>query len=262
VALRLAAATDGPSPAITLLCVPHLAGNPAVFRGWSALLPTDVAVVPAELRGRGRRVAEAALTSIPAIVEDLAQRHAAVWSGSFALYGHSMGAIVAYETCRLLCELGTPPAALIVGACPAPQVYTDHRSSRGRSDAQVVEYLRIQNGTPDAVFDAPELAALVLRVARADLEAWDTYVHRPGPPLPTSITAVGGTQDGGVDRRALEAWRSRTSGEFRVELVEGDHFFVQTSRIALLEVISGVLRSAAGRPAESAVVATAEDWHP
>jgi medium-chain acyl-[acyl-carrier-protein] hydrolase len=186
-----------------------------------------------------------------------------VWSrSSYALYGHSMGAIVAYEAGRLLWELGTPPAALIVAACAAPQLAGERPSWRERSDADVVEYLRTQNGTPGAVLDSPDLAAVVLRVARADLEAWETYAYRPGPALPVPITAVGGTRDPGVDPRALAAWRSCTSGQFRMELIEGDHFFVQTSRVALLEVIGEALRPGSGPPVEGVFAASAADRRP
>ena len=262
-ALRQAGTTrDGLAPAITLLCLPHLAGNPVVFSGWDSLLPAGVTVVSAELPGRGRRLSETALTSIPAIVEDLVGRYADVWSRPFALYGHSMGAIVAYEAGRLLCELGTPPAALIVAGCAAPQLVAEHPPWHERSDAEVVEYLRTQQGTPEAVLESPELAAIVIRVARADLEAWETYAYRPGPRLPTPITAVGGTRDPGVDPAALKAWRSCTSGEFRVELVEGDHFFVQTSRAALLDVIGRALRRGSGHPDEAVAAASAEDRRP
>jgi medium-chain acyl-[acyl-carrier-protein] hydrolase len=251
-------AGGGPASTVTLLCVPHLAGNAAVFSGWGSRPLAGVAVVPAELPGRGRRVREAPLTSIAAIVDDLAARYSDVWTGAFALYGHSMGAIVSYELARLLCELGRPPAALIVGACRSPMVPVDHGSTHARPDVEVLDYLRRQSGTPGAVFDSAELAALVLAVARADLEAWETYVYRAGPALPTPITAVGGTHDPGIDRRDLEGWRACTFGEFRVELLEGDHFFAKTSRAALLQLIGRALSHVGdGRDIPTAVAAAA-----
>jgi medium-chain acyl-[acyl-carrier-protein] hydrolase len=228
---------------MTLLCVPHLAGNPAMFSGWSAALAPDVAVVPAELPGRGRRVGERPLTSIAAIVDDLASHYRTLWSGSFAFYGHSMGAIVAYELTRLLSDLGTRPAALIVGASRAPQEFTDARPTIARSDAGLIDYLRSQSGTPEAVFESPELAALVLRDARADLEAWETYVAHAGTPLATPITVLGGTRDPGVQRSDLELWRALTSGSFEVAVVDGDHFFAQQAPSSVIEVVRRALRS-------------------
>ena len=243
------AATGDPASTTSVLCIPHLAGNATVFSGWGFEASARLAVVPAELPGRGRRLRERPLTSIQAIVEDLAQRYAEVWTGSFALYGHSMGAIVAYELARLLTELGSRPIALIVGASPAPALSAPDHSIHEQADRQVVEYLRTRNGTPAAVIESPELAAIVLRVARADLEALETYVYRPGPPLTIPITAVAATHDAHVHPLDLEMWRACTSDQFQLELIAGGHFFAQASREVVLEVIERALNRARARRA-------------
>jgi surfactin synthase thioesterase subunit len=172
-----------------------------------------------------------------------------------------MGAIVAYELAQLLSQLGTYPAALIVGASRAPQEFADARPTLARSDAELVDYLRSHNGTSEAVFASPELASLVLRDARADLEAWESYVARPGPRLTIPIMAVGGMRDPDVQRGDLEAWRACTSGSFRVEIVDGDHFFAQRAPSSVIEVVRRALRAGSERHGEDLAVA-AKDARP
>jgi medium-chain acyl-[acyl-carrier-protein] hydrolase len=98
--------------------------------------------------------------------------------------------------------------------------------------------LRRNNGTPEEVLENPELMELVAPVLRADVTLCNSYVYAPKAPFSFPITAFGGLDDHGVPRRYIEGWREHTTGPFVLRMVPGDHFFLNTSRLLLLEAIS------------------------
>jgi medium-chain acyl-[acyl-carrier-protein] hydrolase len=98
--------------------------------------------------------------------------------------------------------------------------------------------LRRGNGTPEEVLQNPELMDLLLPVLRADWALCKSYVYTPEPPFSFPITAFGGLDDHGVPRRYLEGWCEHTTGPFVLRMLPGNHFFLNTSRLPLLEAIS------------------------
>jgi len=215
-----------------------MAGGAAAFRGWAEALGPDVEVLPVQLPGRGPRLREDPLTSIPSIVGALATGLSDEFHGSYALFGYSMGAIIAFELTRLLVrERMVPPRLLIVAAHPAPDhTSTDTKISR-LPDGELIEQLEIFGGMPDQ-FDDAELRSLLLPIIRADIRAVESYTYREGDPLPIPITAIGGTEDSQVSDAELGAWRAQTSEAFRAVRVIGPHFFIHTDP----EQLFGVLR--------------------
>jgi medium-chain acyl-[acyl-carrier-protein] hydrolase len=105
-------------------------------------------------------------------------------------------------------------------------------------DSELPEMLRRNNGTPEEVLENPELMELVAPVLRADVNLCNSYVYAPQAPFSFPITAFGGLDDHGVPRRYIEGWREHTTGPFVLRMVPGDHFFLNTSRLLLLEAIS------------------------
>jgi medium-chain acyl-[acyl-carrier-protein] hydrolase len=132
----LSGALDSADPAAApaLVCIPHLGGNAALFGWWASRLATDVRVLPVQLPGRGSRGAERPLRSIAEIVDALALNVGPELGVRYALYGHSLGALVAFEFARLMGEeLGRPPEHLFVGACRAPDAPLDRPFLHGSS---------------------------------------------------------------------------------------------------------------------------------
>jgi medium-chain acyl-[acyl-carrier-protein] hydrolase len=105
-------------------------------------------------------------------------------------------------------------------------------------DSELPEILRRNNGTPEEVLENPELMELLAPVLRADVTLCNSHVYTPKPPFSFPITAFGGLDDHGVPRRYIEGWREHTTGCFVLRMVPGDHFFLNTSRLLLLEAIS------------------------
>ena len=191
--------------------------------------------------GRGSRIAEASFTNCTALVDALMPYLLPFVNKPFAFFGHSMGAIIAFEVARRLQQRGLKPARLFVSGRRAPQIPTSDRKTYDLPDAEFTEELRRLNGTPAQVLEHPELMQLMLQVIRADFTLVQTYEYEPGPPLNCPFSVFGGVQDVEVTSHHLEAWCELTTGGCSVRMFDGDHFFIQTATGAVLKSIADQL---------------------
>ena len=233
-----------PDARVRLFCFPFAGGSSFTYRAWADALPPSIEVAAVRLPGRESRRAEASFRRVGPLVQALATVLAPWTDRPFAFFGHSMGALVAYELAR---TLPTPPVHLYVSGRRAP----DHPDLRAPihalPDAAFVAELRHLNGTPEDVLRHAELLQLVLPVLRADFELCETHVHAPGPPLPCPLTAMGGIADARVPAATLDAWRAQTSSTFARRLFPGDHFYLEAGRPAVLAAIVESLGTRAAR---------------
>ena len=189
-------------------------------------------------REEARASQEPPYTEMDQLVRVAGQALAPHLDKPFALFGHSMGALIAFELARhLRREYGTQPVHLFVSGRCSPQTMSEPFDLQ-LFDFEFPEILRRNNGTPEEVLENPELMELVLPVLRADVALCKSYVYTPEPPFSFPITAFGGLDDHGVPRSYLEGWREHTTGPFVLRMFPGDHFFLNSSRLPLLEAIS------------------------
>ncbi|HET6694524.1 MAG TPA: alpha/beta fold hydrolase [Pedococcus sp.] len=219
-----------------LFCFPHAGAGASAYGSWAgALASAGVDVCPVQLPGRENRFREPRHHRLEPLLEALVsalQRHL---DRPYALFGHSLGALLAYELARFLSGVGVGPDRLLVSGRIAPQLSDPRPPMHGLPDAELVARLRELGGIPDAVLESPELLALQLPTLRADLAVNETYRHVPGPPLDLPVTAFGGDRDPKVAVAELHAWRRTTRAGFRASLLPGDHFFVARNRDLLLK---------------------------
>ncbi|MCP5150473.1 MAG: thioesterase [Ectothiorhodospiraceae bacterium] len=239
------------NPRMRLLCLPYAGGGSAIYRGYGERVPADVEVWVAQLPGREKRFGEPALTSVDAIADNLAAALLApqceFLSLPYAFFGHSLGALVGFELVRRLRDAGiAPPARLFASAHRAPQLPDPDPPIHGLPDAEFAEELRTLNGTPAEVFESPELLELVLPMLRADFTAAETYAYRDAAPLACPITVFGGRDDHWIGPDALDAWREQTAAECRVQIFDGDHFFIHSAQQALLSELERELEQLLG----------------
>src|SRR5262249_45157383 len=150
---------------------------------------------PVRLPGREGRFCEPPLSDVAAIVDDVVGSLARSADVPFAFFGHSMGALIAFETARTLRRRGRPlPRALVVSAFPAPGVEQSGPLPRAAPAPELVRELQDLGGTPEDALD-PELLEIVLPIFRADLTAVETWSHVAEPPFSFPIHALGGTSD-------------------------------------------------------------------
>lgn len=173
------------------------------------------------------------------IVEAICENLLPHFDKPFAFFGHSMGALIAFELARLLRRgYKREPARLFVSGRRAPQVPDDEHPKDELSESEFISELRRLNGTPADVLDHPELMQLLMPVIRADFAICQNYVYSNGPLLDCPISAFGGLEDQDVTRKSLEAWRDQTRGGFALRMFPGDHFFINAAQPALLSALS------------------------
>jgi medium-chain acyl-[acyl-carrier-protein] hydrolase len=229
-----------PQARVKLFCIPYAGGGVAAYHSWPNSMPSDVEVCAIQLPGRDSRLREKPFVDLPSLVDALAEGLAPWLTSPYALFGHSMGALIAYGLVRHLRHKGGPlPFRLFVSGRRAPHVPGRQSPCHHLSDPEFVETLvQRYNGIPKAVLAEQELMNLFLPILRADFTLMETYKHIPEEPLEQAITVFGGIDDQSVNRADLDAWKDVTRGETDLHMLPGDHFFVQSARTALLNIVS------------------------
>jgi len=228
---------------LRLFCFPYAGGSSLTFRGWEAHLPATVELCPIELPGRGLRLQEPAFERLAPLAEATVQALLPYLDKPFALFGHSMGALLSFEVARRLRRMGQEPGQLFVSGRRAPQWPDPDPPIHALPEAEFIAELRRLNGTPAAVLENRELMQLLLPTLRADFAVLDTYGYEPEPPLSCPIVAFGGLQDPDVTCEMLEAWRQQTCSGFSLQMLPGDHFFLHRVQPLLGQTLHRALAS-------------------
>ena len=229
--------TINPQARLNLICFPFAGGGAQLFNRWHAAF-NDVQICAVQYPGRGSRVRERAFTNCAALVDAFVPHLLPFLNKPFAMFGHSMGAIIAFDVARRLHhQYGLQPERLFVSGRRAPQVPSQEPPTYNLTDDEFTEELRRLNGTPPEVLEHPELMQLMLEILRADFTLTETYAYSPGPPLRCPFSVFGGLRDEEVPREHLEAWCELTSGGCSLRMFEGDHFFIQTNEANVLRTI-------------------------
>jgi medium-chain acyl-[acyl-carrier-protein] hydrolase len=227
---------------LRLFCIPYAGAGAGVFRSWPALLPPEIEVYGLSLPGRADRLCEEPFTELRLMIIAATKALKPFLNRPFALFGHSMGALVAFELVRYLRELcQTLPRHLFVSGFRAPHLPDPRPTLHDLPRRDLLEELRRLNGMAPEVLKNSELIDLVLAPLRADFRVVQTYSHSPQPPLSCPITVYGGTADPDIRLSDLEAWRRHTRGMFAVTTLPGDHFFLNTALAPLLKDLGGKL---------------------
>jgi medium-chain acyl-[acyl-carrier-protein] hydrolase len=236
-------------PTVRIFLLPHAGGGASAFRGWSAAFPRYVELCAVQLPGRESRFMEPPFRRIHPLVEALADAIVPLLDRPFMVFGHSMGAILAYElVCCLHTRFGREPIDLIVSGHAAPRVFRRRDPPIHRlSDAELVDVLRSFGGTPQGVLASPDLLEAQLPTVRADFEAYESWTPVADAMVTCPILAISGRDDTFVTDKALEAWRYETTGPFDFLRLPGDHFYTGASRRLLFSLILARLTSALGR---------------
>nr|SCO70311.1 Type II thioesterase [Streptomyces argillaceus] len=234
----------GESGRLQLVCFPHAGGAASAYLGLTRALAPDIDVVAVQYPGRQERRLEPALTSLTHLARAVAEELARVPQRPYAFFGHSMGAVVAYETARVLAEFDlVTPRRLILSGRGAPSL-KPRASDRLEGDAALIAEIRRLGGTGSRVLDDPELLEMVLPTLRADYGALSRYRWLPGPPLDVPLTVMVGTADPVVPVDDARGWLAHSTRPGELLTFDGGHFYLDTR----LPSVAEALRTLLGQP--------------
>jgi pyochelin biosynthesis protein PchC len=233
---------------VPLYCLPHAGGAASYFHPWAASLAPDIEVLAVQYPGREDRVAEPCATSITDLADQIYAELRSSLPATFAFFGHSMGATLAFEVSRRLARAdGRGPTHLFVSGRSSPPRH-HHLNLHQATTPALIAGLSSIGGTDPRILQNSEVLELLLPTLRADFTASETYQFEPGPPLSCPITAMTGDRDRQNAVEDAAAWSAHTTGPFDLRVYPGGHFYLDDCRAQVLEVISSSLTGSAATP--------------
>ena len=211
-----------------LFCLPHAGSGATAYQSWRREMPSSVELCAVKLPGRETRMSESSYTDCIELVEVMADALISECDIPYAIFGHSMGAVIAYEFAQSLVRRGAPaPVCLFVSGRVAAHL---------RLPAQPVHALPLQvflselesryGGLPKELLQDQEMLDFYLPILRSDLQLIETYRYGDKPPLKCPIVVSGGIDDRSIWLEGLEGWKQHTNGSFTLHRYEGGHFYL------------------------------------
>jgi len=238
-----------PHARIRLFCFPNAGSGASAFREWPILLPDDIEVVGLQLPGRENRYGEPMLNRLDDVLQAIWEVIIGMADRPFFFFGHSMGALIAFELTRLLQRKGLPtPFHLVVSGRRAPQMPRRDAPLHLMDDDAFLQKIIEFNGTPKELQQNIESMRLFIPLLRNDFALSENYSCDDFTPITCPLTALGGDADIDVSEIDLAAWSIVAGSHFDYALLPGDHFFIHPSKRRLLErlrsiAVRGALKS-------------------
>lgn len=241
-----------PDAGVRLVCFPHAGGSATFYFPVSRALSRSVEVLPVQYPGRQERRSEPCVGDIGELADRVVEELLPLDDTKpLALFGHSMGAVVAYEVARRLESKGIKPLRLFVSGRRAPSC-TREGNVHLRDDNGLIDELKKLSGTDSQILGDPDMLRMILPAVRSDYRAVESYRHVPGPPLDCPVTALTGDDDPQVTLDEAKAWSEHTAGGFELKVYEGGHFYLNSHAAAVMEAISaGIAEPSPSGPAAS-----------
>ncbi|WP_393062911.1 thioesterase II family protein [Streptomyces sp. LN549] len=219
-----------------LVCFPHAGGSASYFHGVSSALAPDVDVVAIQYPGRQDRRREPFLDSIGALADGAYEALGPWTDRPLALFGHSMGAMVAFEVAGRLARDATAPVGLFTSGRRAPSRFRDENVHL-LDDAGVMAELNRLDGTDAQLLDDAELREMILPALRSDYHAVETYRYVPREKLSCPVWALVGDDDPKTTVDEARAWGEHTSGPFELTVFAGGHFYLNAQSGAVIDLV-------------------------
>ncbi|AXW85674.1 hypothetical protein AU509_11340 [Lonsdalea britannica] len=219
-----------------ILCFPHAGGNSEDYLKWQEFLELDATLMAMCLPGTGRRFSEKYPSSVESLTEEIAKNIDRSGINNYYLFGHSMGAILAYEVAL---KVRASPKGLIVSSSAAPAGVPSSRvlKMNAMSDQEFSKEILFFNGMEEGAI-TEELISFFLKKIRKDFELIGRYKYQPKNKLSIPIYSVVGDNDSHVSLEAITQWKKVTTTEYKNHIVPGNHFYFNENP----ELIASVIR--------------------
>ena len=211
-----------------LICFPHAGGSKFSYNRFVDVAPGDLTVIPIELPGRGARIHEDLIHDTPGMVDDVFNqiKGKVMTDVPYALYGHSMGALVGYLVTRRIAQERMPmPIHLFFSGAKPPSTIEDEPPVHLFKREELIDELRKLGGIPDRILNNEKLIHFLEPIVRADFRVIRTYQHQRGLPFDLPLTVIIGTREN-ISAPQAQLWQQETSKKIELKFFEGDHFFI------------------------------------
>ena len=231
-----------PDALLSLFCLPFAGGGTTAFRDWGKLLGTAVEVCPIQLPGRESRFSEPAFKDAPALARELARQLPPYTEAPFAIFGHSMGALLAFELTRVLQAEGWRlPKALILGAHRPAHLPRTRETFYNLDDQTFIKKLQRFGGFPEEVLASEELMQLLMPTLKADFTLCDTYVYTEQEPLNCPIHVFVGAADPEAPPAVMDGWCRHSSVNTQIHVFQTGHFFIRSELERVVDILKTIL---------------------
>jgi len=227
---------EAPDAEARLVCLPHAGGSASWFFPMAKALAPDLEVLSVQYPGRQERRLEPCRGSVAELADELVDLVAALADKPLALFGHSLGATVAFELIRRLEARGVVPEVFFASGRRAPSTVRAE-SVHLRDDAGIIAEILSLGGSDARLLEDPDIAEMVLPAVRGDYRAAETYRYADGPPLSCPVVVLTGDSDPKVSPHEAAAWAGHTSGRFELHSFPGGHFYLNDQAPQVLDVI-------------------------
>lgn len=234
----LPTSADPEDPRMRLFCFPYAGGGTAIYHRWQRYLEDVALVLPIKLPGREARIKEPAYECVQRLVGDLLPQLETQLQTPFAMFGHSMGALIAFELAKLLKQnMSREPSCLFVSACRPPHSDLSSDLHTLSDDEMIRGMLRDFGEQQNTSEDEMALMRIMAPTLRADMKLIANYQPTTEYPLSCPIVAIGGTNDPEVRLADISGWQRHTDGEFKTRNFVGGHFFMREQEVAITKLI-------------------------
>lgn len=230
---------------IKLFFIPHAGGSAMGYMVLKRFLDDSLIVpIPLELAGRGQRMKESCFTDIAACVEDLYQKiKSEISNGDYAIFGHSLGALLTYELVHYIKKMGDRlPVCIFFSGRIAPGAdFPAKKISTIESDEEFLTQFNNLQALPKELLANDQIRKLMLPIMRADVRMAEEYQYQKREPLTQDIYIFVGENDILLTKDGLDAWKQETSKHVRNVSFPGDHFYFRQNGQMVMEKINEVL---------------------
>jgi len=229
---------------LRLFCFHHAGGGASLYRDWPRYSREFFEVIAVQLPGREHRIGEPAIIDMDELLDALVPVLVPELDRPYIFFGHSLGAILAFELCRIIQRRGLrAPEHLFVSSRSSPRIRAELEKVTRLPDDELAREIHQQyGGIPDAVFVNQDLLAFIIPSLRADMLLLQTHIYRPGPLLSYPLTAFTGSEDRFARGEEMQRWADETTGPFRCEIMHGGHFYLKdVPQILLTRMIAAVI---------------------
>ncbi|SHI99219.1 Surfactin synthase thioesterase subunit [Clostridium cavendishii DSM 21758] len=226
-----------------LFCLPYAGGSESIYFKWSDYLDPSIKLYPISLKGRGKRFYEDFYRNINEAIDDIFNNiKNTLDKDDYAIYGHSMGSILAYELYYKIKEAGLrEPTHIFFSGHAAPNIISKKENIHLLPDKEFIAEVLELGGTPEEVAENSELLEIFIPILRSDFKLLNDYIYNDrNDKIKCNISVLNGKEDD-INMNELLGWKTLTSGHFNIYNLDGDHFFINDNIENIIKIINNTL---------------------